>query len=138
MCGNDYTFCGFLVFPTGRRVRLSGDAKNTYGYVEVSYHGVWGGVSDTNWTLEDARVICREILPDFVHAIPVCCERMGRASEDRPVLLFDPDCEGTEASVTDCPHASWADRNRTMVRGHNYDVAVMCINVKGNKGKLHT
>ena len=45
-----------------RLVSPSGESEGVReGRVEICYQGVWGAVSDTNWTAIDAAVTCQQL-----------------------------------------------------------------------------
>ena len=48
-----YTGC------TDWEVRLVGGEVETEGRVELCYNGTWWAVSDDNWDIGDAQVVCR-------------------------------------------------------------------------------
>ena len=58
-------------------VRLVGGSYQWEGRVEVYMSGVWGTITDSDWTDNDARVVCRKlghfragVVPVFVLYIP--------------------------------------------------------------------
>ena len=42
-----------------------GGASNTEGRVEICQRGVWGTVCNTMWDVNDASVVCRQLLLPF-------------------------------------------------------------------------
>ena len=42
-------------------VRLVGGSYQWEGRVEVYMSGVWGTITDSDWTDDDARVVCRKL-----------------------------------------------------------------------------
>ena len=81
---------------------MGGGSTTNEGYVEaLGSNGIWGGVCDDNWDIEDANVVCRmlgfDAAASFSHAFP-----------DPPggehFVLDDLHCTGSESSIFDCPH----------------------------------
>ena len=42
-------------------IRLVGGPTNWEGRVEIFLNGRWGTIRDSQWTVSDARVICRQL-----------------------------------------------------------------------------
>ena len=42
-------------------IRLVGGPHNWEGRVEIFWNGTWGTISDPQWTVNDARVVCRQL-----------------------------------------------------------------------------
>ena len=42
-------------------VRLVGGSYQWEGRVEIYMSGVWGTITDSDWTDDDARVVCRKL-----------------------------------------------------------------------------
>lgn len=42
-------------------VRLVGGSSQLRGRVEVCIGGAWGTVTDNNWGVEEAKVVCRQL-----------------------------------------------------------------------------
>ena len=58
VCYNYDTGCQY--FEDGD-VRLVGGSYQWEGRVEVYMSGVWGTITDSDWTDDDARVVCRKL-----------------------------------------------------------------------------
>ena len=46
-------------------IRLVGGAHNWEGRVEIFWSDKWGTISDSSWTDDDARVVCRQLQHSF-------------------------------------------------------------------------
>ena len=42
-------------------VRLVGGEYDNEGTVELCYNDLWGQISDSGWSVEDAKVVCRQL-----------------------------------------------------------------------------
>ncbi|XP_025755302.1 uncharacterized protein LOC102078007 isoform X6 [Oreochromis niloticus] len=108
-------------------VRLAGSGSSRCsGRVEVYHDNVWGTVSDNNWVLNDAEVVCREInCGSALEATP--SSKFGAGSGQ--VWLSDVSCSGNESSLTECQHTAWGTYYNYYYSLHSYDVGVMCSGV---------
>ncbi|XP_038078960.1 uncharacterized protein LOC119746217 [Patiria miniata] len=104
-------------------VALSQDdesADPTQGRVEVSFRtGAVGTISDPDWTLEDANVVCRQLgfpAGAIVNSTSDFGPGTGR------VLLRDVQCMGIEVNLIDCMYRLATDQDTN----HTYDVGVVC------------
>ncbi|KAA0720726.1 Deleted in malignant brain tumors 1 protein [Triplophysa tibetana] len=87
---------------TCRQVKLVDGTGPCDGRVQVLYNGLWGSVCHTNWSLEDAKVLCREL---------GCGEALEATSYSGSYLesnwMDDLGCTGKEDSVRSCPFTGW-------------------------------
>lgn len=93
--------------------------SNTSGRVEVVINGEWGTVSDDEWTLEDADVVCREVgYPNALlpYTLASFGEGFGR------VWMSHMQCTGNESSLLECKH----ERFQQPYYSHMHDVGVLC------------
>ncbi|XP_078390387.1 scavenger receptor cysteine-rich type 1 protein M130-like [Cetorhinus maximus] len=89
-------------------VRLVNGRSTCSGRVEVYYGDEWGVVCDDNWDIADASVVCRQLGCGDAHSAP------GGAhfgSVGAPVWLDDVQCNGTEATLMQCPRNGLGDHN---------------------------
>jgi hypothetical protein len=42
-------------------IRLVGGSYQWEGRVEIYFSGAWGTITDSNWTSDDAQVVCRKL-----------------------------------------------------------------------------
>lgn len=97
------------------------DGNSNSGRLEVYHNGIWGTVCDDGFTLDNARVVCRQL--GFRSAIRVyCCGHYGYGSGR--IWLDDVNCQGNESSIDRCNHAGWGSHNC----GHQEDVGIQCSN----------
>lgn len=93
------------------------------GRVEVHYNGSWGTICSTDWDIQDANVICKQL--GYIGAVAT-----GRAVDTAEATIGDgiiwisgAMCKGTEASIGECSlQQVWGRTHCT----HNEDVAVKC------------
>uniref|UniRef100_A0A669CEC7 Uncharacterized protein n=1 Tax=Oreochromis niloticus TaxID=8128 RepID=A0A669CEC7_ORENI len=101
-------------------IRLAGSGSTRCsGRVEIFHNNIWGTISDYNWNLNDAEVVCRQLKcgsalenPQFFH--------FGEAAGQ--IWLSAVTCSGNESSLTECRHSGWGNN----YYGHYYDVGVIC------------
>uniref|UniRef100_A0AAZ1WVE9 SRCR domain-containing protein n=1 Tax=Oreochromis aureus TaxID=47969 RepID=A0AAZ1WVE9_OREAU len=89
------------------------------GRVEIFHNNIWGTVSDYNWNLNDAEVVCRQLN---------CGSALGNlqfghfGEATGQIWLSAVTCSGNEGSLTECQHSGWGNNyNR-----HYDDVGVIC------------
>uniref|UniRef100_A0A3Q4GWY9 SRCR domain-containing protein n=1 Tax=Neolamprologus brichardi TaxID=32507 RepID=A0A3Q4GWY9_NEOBR len=107
------SFCSYLI-----RLAGSGSTRCS-GRVEIYHKNIWGTVSDYNWDLNDADVVCRQInCGSAVDALQLAYFGEGTGQ----IWLSDVTCSGNESSLTECEHSGWGN----YYSGHYYDVGVIC------------
>ncbi|XP_042072714.1 deleted in malignant brain tumors 1 protein, partial [Haplochromis burtoni] len=101
-------------------IRLAGfGSTRCSGRVEIFHNNIWGTVSDFNWDLNDADVVCRQINCGSALEVP----RLAYFGEGLgPIWLGDVTCSGNESSLTECQHSGWGN----YYSEHHYDVSVIC------------
>jgi hypothetical protein len=101
------------------------------GRLEVFHEMVWGTVCDDGWEDENnlpsaqgqlnAAVACRQLGLGPPTAIRVAGENASDLAE-RPILMDETLCTGTESSLTSCSFAGFGNQNC----GHDEDVGLAC------------
>ena len=77
---------GLTKGPPDTQIRMVGGGSHFVGRVEINHDGVWGTVCDDSWDINDARVVCRELLlGDAQEAVTY--GRLGRGQESQPIWL---------------------------------------------------
>ncbi|XP_038066607.1 scavenger receptor cysteine-rich domain-containing group B protein-like [Patiria miniata] len=101
-------------------LRLVAGGDSAQGQVEINYQGVWGTVCDTDWTIKDATVVCRQLGFKPARA-SLSYSYFLDADSINPIFFDNVECEGSEAKLEDCVH-SW----RGGACQHVEDVGVIC------------
>ncbi|KAK2175546.1 hypothetical protein NP493_723g02011 [Ridgeia piscesae] len=89
-------------------VRLAGGSTTGEGRVEVydSSRGIWGQVSNNGWDVPSGRVLCRQLGFRDISSVG------GSYGESQsPYILATVKCEGTEGTLTSCPHSPFGTYN---------------------------
>uniref|UniRef100_A0AAZ1XL81 SRCR domain-containing protein n=1 Tax=Oreochromis aureus TaxID=47969 RepID=A0AAZ1XL81_OREAU len=108
-------------------IRLAGSGSSRCsGRVEVYRDNMWGTVSDNNWDLNDAEVVCRQL--NCGSALEATLSSKFGAGTGQ-VWLSDVTCSGNESSLTECQHTGWGNYYYYYYSLHSYDVGVMCSGV---------
>ena len=105
---------------TALSVRLQGPlSANGTGRIEVLHKGKWGTVCDEFWTINNAKVACRQLgYPYAVRALPGYLVPDGTGQ----IWLDNVGCAGNEQSLSSCYHRGWGVHDC----GHNDDAGVEC------------
>jgi hypothetical protein len=106
-----------------RSLRLVGGPDSASGRVEVCRFGCWGTVCDEGWDRYDANAACRQLGFQTDQAIPVRGGYFGEGRADRPILMSQVKCEGSEniSQLLSCQH-SGIDHQCL----HSQDAGVIC------------
>ena len=85
------------------------------GYVEgLGANGLWGGVCEDNFDINDADVICKMLgFPSATGAFGYAYGLYGTAPSANNFVLDDLGCTGSETSVFDCQHNGEWNENCT-------------------------
>ncbi|XP_070585596.1 soluble scavenger receptor cysteine-rich domain-containing protein SSC5D isoform X2 [Erythrolamprus reginae] len=84
-------------------VRLVNGPNACTGQVEVKYNGSWHFIGDTDWSINEATVVCRQLGCGSALSVPKGNEYGLRSG---PAFLDNMKCKGTESSLTDCQAAT--------------------------------
>ncbi|XP_072102344.1 scavenger receptor cysteine-rich domain-containing protein DMBT1-like [Mobula birostris] len=110
--------------PAVRLVNADGYCS---GRVEINYNGVWGTVCDDNWSLDDARVVCRQL----GCGLAVSADSSSKFGPGTGKILMDNvACSGTESFLSACSFGGWENHNCN----HEEDAGVVCQPGEGRKG----
>ncbi|XP_069779496.1 LOW QUALITY PROTEIN: lysyl oxidase homolog 3B-like [Narcine bancroftii] len=105
-------------------VRLAGyPRKHNEGRVEVRFEGEWGTICDDDFTLANARVLCRML--GFTGATGWAHSAKYGKGAGR-VWLDNLNCVGTEEDVSACKSLGWGQSDCT----HEEDAGVVCKDEK--------
>lgn len=117
----------FLFSPTAP-IRLVNGANKCQGRVELLHNGRWGTVCDDDWSLKNAKVVCRQL----------GCGQALKATTDAhfgagsgPIWLDNVVCKGDEPYLPRCQNLGFEVHNC----GHNEDAGVIC---EGKILTIHT
>ncbi|XP_073322993.1 scavenger receptor cysteine-rich type 1 protein M130-like [Pagrus major] len=94
-----------LLLWSSEPVRLVGGDSRCAGILEVKDEGEWRTVSDSNWSLKTAAVVCREL--DCGSAVSV---KWKEESSKRPVWWIRSNCVQSEFSVRDCVRPGYSKK----------------------------
>uniref|UniRef100_A0A3Q2CCJ9 Galectin-3-binding protein A-like n=1 Tax=Cyprinodon variegatus TaxID=28743 RepID=A0A3Q2CCJ9_CYPVA len=109
-------------------VRLMGGQDNSEGRVEIFHNGAWGTVCDDGWDINDARVVCQQLLYPGAKEAPGSAA-FGQGSGN--ILMDDLGCTGNEISLLQCTFGGWGVHNC----GHSEDAGVRCETGKASNSK---
>ena len=115
-------FVQFIVFlcHIALSVRLQGPSSASgSGRVEVFHKGEWGTICDDSWSLNDAKVVCREL--GYLYAVRTLSGYQVPDGTGQ-IWLDNVDCTGKEQSLSHCYHGGWGIHNC----GHAEDAGVEC------------
>ncbi|XP_074506615.1 scavenger receptor cysteine-rich domain-containing protein DMBT1-like [Sebastes fasciatus] len=112
-------------------VRLVNSDSSCSGRVEILQHGHWGTVCDDFWSLNDAKVVCRQLGCGKALSAPINAA-FGQGTG--PIWLDNLRCTGNETSLTDCPHRGLGNHNCA----HREDAGVICEGIPTNTSTTTT
>ncbi|KAJ1166909.1 hypothetical protein NDU88_007305 [Pleurodeles waltl] len=108
------------------RVGLTSSRAPCAGVVQVKIMRKWERVCDSQWNLQDAAVVCKELGCGVPYSVPPA-SAFGAAMIDA-VAISDVQCRGDEGSLLQCPHS-------TRIQHFCYDGRFAAVNCTG---KDHT
>ena len=86
-------------------IRLTRGKDESQGQVEIGIDGVWGGVCQTGWDIQDATVICKQL--GYVYALAATYDNTFGSSLNSRAWISDLACRGEEGTILDCPYTGW-------------------------------
>uniref|UniRef100_A0A3P9CY62 SRCR domain-containing protein n=1 Tax=Maylandia zebra TaxID=106582 RepID=A0A3P9CY62_9CICH len=93
------------------------------GRVEIFHNNVWGTVSDNDWDLNDAQVVCRQLNCGSALQAPRSAYFGAGTGQ---VWLSGVSCSGNESSLTECQHSGWGNPYYYYYNIHYSDAGVIC------------
>ncbi|NXG39680.1 DMBT1 protein, partial [Dromaius novaehollandiae] len=100
-------------------LRLVNGQDRCSGRVELLHEHQWGTVCDDDWSLTDAKVVCRQLGCGMATSAPVSAH-FGEGSG--PIWLDNVQCSGREAALSECQARPWGIHNCI----HGEDAGVVC------------
>ncbi|XP_022110413.1 uncharacterized protein LOC110989982 isoform X2 [Acanthaster planci] len=101
-------------------IRLVDGLSSNEGRVEVYYNGAWGTICHDSWSLNDARVVCRQL--GYSRAMRALTGGAFGENFGLQILLDNVACRGREETLFDCRHNGVGIHNC----GHQEDAGVRC------------
>lgn len=94
-------FQGATESPVTFPVRLVGGMDQFSGRVEVLYNNTWGTVCDDGWSLQDANIVCKQVV--YTKAKRAVSEaEFGKGSG--PIWLDEVQCSAGAGTLSNCLH----------------------------------
>ena len=99
------------------------------------YAGVWGAISSSNWDINDATVVCRQL--GYSAGAEVALKNGVYGPVSGPVWITNLQCTGSETNVMECVHDGLG--NKTEWQRRPYTASVICKDSSFNNGnkKFH-
>uniref|UniRef100_A0AAX7W4V4 Soluble scavenger receptor cysteine-rich domain-containing protein SSC5D n=1 Tax=Astatotilapia calliptera TaxID=8154 RepID=A0AAX7W4V4_ASTCA len=99
-------------------IRLAGSQSPSSGRVEIYHNNSWGTVCDDGWDINDAEVVCRQL----VYGTALAAPKEAHFGEGSGPVWFDGvACFGNERSITQCQLGEFGSSCR-----HHKDAGVIC------------
>ncbi|KAL9986144.1 hypothetical protein ACROYT_G000235 [Oculina patagonica] len=108
--------------PPYRQIRLVEVGTHFEGRVEIFHDNKWGTICDDSWDINDAKVVCRELLLGDAREA-VTFGRLGSGPNEQPIWLSQVNCTGNETRLENCDHPAWGEHSC----GHFEDAGVRCM-----------
>ena len=103
-------------------MRLAGGSGPGEGRVEIYHDGEWGTVTDDDWGIADAHVVCRQL--NYASAVEApCCAHFGSAAAETRIWMDNVACIGSEARLDECAFSGWGV---APTDSHVEDASVIC------------
>ena len=100
-------------------IRLVDGSWSREGRVEILHNGEWRSVCGSNWDLNDANVVCRQLgFPGASSDSVLAHFGHGNGS----IRLDNVNCRGHENSLEECSYSGWGTHNC----GAFHDASVVC------------
>ena len=103
-------------------LRLYNRQNDDSGLLEVYYSGGWGFVCDSDWSLHNSHVACKQLGFGSAESSYI----LSSPPVGGLVLMDGVNCTGAESRLVDCPFKGWGYA-RARCNGSNY-VGVVCSN----------
>lgn len=119
--------CSNVTKFSSNSVKLFGGSDQSEGTVEVLHFGLWKGICDDNWDIQDAKVVCRQL--GFQDA------KQATKSQGGFSLLYwmdEVDCSGSEGAIEECAFDGWGKVDCGLGEG----AGVVCSNDEGSHTDL--
>ena len=95
------------------------------------YAGIWGAISETNWDIHDATVVCRQL--GYQAGAEVALTNGVYGPVSGPVWITDLQCSGSEGNIMSCSHDGIGNKSESQ---NSRNVAcVICNNLSQANGK---
>ena len=111
--------CPISLSSGSRQLRLVDGGGPCAGRVEILNQGSWGTICDYNWSINNARVVCRQL--GCGKALQATFSSSFGAGSG-PIWLDNVKCTGKESHVWRCPSWGWGKH----YCDHSLDAGVVC------------
>ena len=95
------------------------------------YAGVWGTISSSNWDINDATVVCRQL--GYSAGAEVALKNGVYGLVSGPVWITNLQCTGSESNVMECVHDGLGNKTELQRRGNI--ASVICKDSSFTNGK---
>ncbi|RDD45648.1 Deleted in malignant brain tumors 1 protein [Trichoplax sp. H2] len=129
-CSGQFTGqnCQDATFPTSGSVRLVNGSNPLSGRVEVYLNNNWSTVCLNQSSIQDMKVICKQMGYIFANAFPTPVFGQGNTA-----TIYQLKCTGTENSVKDCPAVAVTNQGGCT---HQWDLSLACSGANAKNGDL--
>ncbi|KAG2435038.1 hypothetical protein HYH02_012035 [Chlamydomonas schloesseri] len=114
--------------PPNGALRLMNGPGAWAGRLEVFHNGLWGAVCTSDFTLEDAQVVCRQLGFTGGRIPPYFYYQFGYGTmvAGSPYLLHNMSCTGSETAISACPGVASARAYTSNCNYGSYNMHLMC------------